>query len=317
MKGRVSHCFCFALTLFLLILLTGCGYDSASFLASLEPKDYTVRAKDTVYSISRKYQVPTRTIIEENNLEPPYMLKKGQVLKISRAQVHTVKKGETLYSIARTYGVEYRSLAKQNRIKEPYTLSIGQHLYLPATLAKAAYSDNSDYGVRALDSTSKGVASQNTNATERNTKPVLARRAKASSPRVKMPALPNRSGGFMWPVQGKIASSFGVSGNGRRNDGINILSAKGTPIKAAENGVVAYVGSELKGFGNLMLIKHKDGWVSAYAHADSFNLPKGASVKKGQVIGKVGTTGNVAKPQLHFEIRKGTKAVDPTKYLKK
>ena len=87
-------------------------------------------------------------------------------------------------------------------------------------------------------------------------------------------------------------------------------------IKAAENGVVAYSGNELKGFGNLVLIKHSDGWITAYAHADKISVKKGMTVKKGQVIGEVGNTGNVKTPQLHFEVRKGTKASNPINYLK-
>ena len=129
----------FFVIFFLLFYLNGCGVSSASFLASLKPREHTVRAKETVFSLSRKYQVPTRTIIEENELTAPYFLKKGQIIKIPRAQVHTVKKGDTLYSIAKVYGVDFSALARQNKIKEPWTLSLGQHLYFPATLAKASY----------------------------------------------------------------------------------------------------------------------------------------------------------------------------------
>jgi murein DD-endopeptidase MepM/ murein hydrolase activator NlpD len=137
-----------------------------------------------------------------------------------------------------------------------------------------------------------------------------------NSVKIALPATPKRSGKFMWPVQGKVISGFGINKAGKRNDGINISADKGTPIKSAENGVVAYVGDELKGFGNLVLIKHDGGWITAYAHADSVSVKKGMTVKKGQVIGKVGSTGNVKTPQLHFEVRKGTKASNPMNYLK-
>ena len=102
---------------------------------------------------------------------------------------------------------------------------------------------------------------------------------------------------------------------GQNNDGINIAAAKGTPIHAVEAGVVAYVGNELKGFGNLVLIKHADGWVSAYAHADQVEVKKGQSITKGQEIGTVGQTGSVSQPQLHFELRRQGEAVDPETYL--
>ena len=285
----------------ILFLLTGCGLTSASFLANLKPKEHRVRAKETVYAISRKYNVPTRTIIEANELQAPYMLQKGQILKIPRAQVHTVKKGDTLYSIARTYSVDFSALAKQNKIKSPWTLSVGQHLYLPATLTKSSYAQND-----VLETPQPAETTQN-KTTENN---------KKKTADIALPATPKRSGKFMWPVQGKVISGFGVNKIGQRNDGINISAAKGTNIKAAENGVIAYVGDELKGFGNLVLIKHDEGWITAYAHADSVSVKKGMMVKKGQIIGKVGSTGNVKTPQLHFEVRKGTKASNPMNYLK-
>ena len=291
-KGIVFIC--------MLFVLTACGLNSASFLANLKPKEHRVRTKETVYAISRKYNVPTRTIIEANELKAPYLLQKGQILKIPRAQVHTVKKRETLYSIARTYGVDFSALAKQNKIKSPWTLSVGQHLYLPATLAKSNYADD---GTEPIKETTK-------------TSTTTKKKEKKNSAKIALPTTPKRSGKFMWPVQGKVISGFGVNKAGKRNDGINISATKGSAIKAAENGVVAYVGDELKGFGNLVLIKHDGGWITAYAHADSVSVTKGMTVKKGQIIGKVGSTGNVKTPQLHFEIRKGTKASNPMNYLK-
>lgn len=121
--------------------------------------------------------------------------------------------------------------------------------------------------------------------------------------------------GFLWPVSGDVISAFGPKGNGLFNDGINIAAARGAPVRAAESGVVAYAGNELRGFGNMILIKHADGWVTAYAHADELMVAKGERVSKGQVIARVGSTGSVETPQLHFEMRKGKKAVDPMQYL--
>ena len=301
-----------------LLFLTSCGVSSADFLASLKPRTYTVRSGETVYMLSRKYNVPIRTIIEANDLKPPYLLQKGQVLEIPRAQVHTVKKGDTLYSIARTYGVDFTALARQNKIKEPWTLSVGQHLYLPATLSRnpSAYSAQT----MPIETTSSETPAPTQQTTATNEKPTQQQttttQKKTTSKATPLPSVPKRSGKFDWPVKGTVVSNFGVSGNGRRNDGINIAAPKGTPIKAAENGVVAYSGNELKGFGNLVLIKHSDGWITAYAHADKISVKKGMTVKKGQTIGEVGNTGNVKTPQLHFEVRKGTKASNPINYLK-
>ena len=102
---------------------------------------------------------------------------------------------------------------------------------------------------------------------------------------------------------------------GGRNDGINIAAPRGTPVRAVEGGVVAYSGNELRGYGNLVLIKHPDGFISAYAHCEELLVKRGQHVKAGQVIAKVGATGGVGRPQLHFELRRGENPVDPKKFL--
>jgi murein DD-endopeptidase MepM/ murein hydrolase activator NlpD len=120
---------------------------------------------------------------------------------------------------------------------------------------------------------------------------------------------------FLWPVDGRVISPFGDNPNGGRNDGINILVPRGTPVHAADAGEVSYVGNELKGYGNLILIRHDNGFVTAYAHADGVHVKRGERVERGQAIATVGDTGNVSQPQLHFELRHGTTPVDPTPYL--
>ncbi|MBV8791265.1 MAG: M23 family metallopeptidase, partial [Pseudolabrys sp.] len=120
---------------------------------------------------------------------------------------------------------------------------------------------------------------------------------------------------FRWPVKGRVITAFGAKTDGQQNDGINIAVPEGTPIKAAEDGVVAYAGNELKGYGNLVLVRHSNGYVSAYAHASELSVKRGDAIKRGQVIGRAGQTGNVTSPQLHFEIRKGSSPVDPTQFL--
>jgi murein DD-endopeptidase MepM/ murein hydrolase activator NlpD len=120
---------------------------------------------------------------------------------------------------------------------------------------------------------------------------------------------------FRWPVRGRIITGFGPKPNGQQNDGINLAVPEGTPVKAAEDGVVAYSGNELKGYGNLVLIRHPNGFVTAYAHASELMVKRGDQIKRGQVIARSGQTGTVTSPQLHFEIRKGSAPVDPTQYL--
>jgi murein DD-endopeptidase MepM/ murein hydrolase activator NlpD len=129
-----------------------------------------------------------------------------------------------------------------------------------------------------------------------------------------MPALLG-NGHFVWPLNGRVISTFGSVGNGERNDGINIAAKMGEPIHAAAGGTVTYAGNELKGYGNLILIRHDDGYVTAYAHAQSIGVNRGDRVEKGQVIGLAGATGDVDSPQLHFEIRRGVEPVDPKPLL--
>ena len=117
---------------------------------------------------------------------------------------------------------------------------------------------------------------------------------------------------FRWPVRGRVIAGFGPKPSGQQNDGINVAVPEGTPIKAAEDGVVAYAGNELKSYGNLVLVRHSNGYVTAYAHASEILVKRDDPVKRGQVIAKSGQTGTVAAPQLHFEIRKGSTPVDPT-----
>ena len=284
------------LCVFLLMLLMSCAVDNLN--ASKRGQFYRVKKEDTLYSIARKSHTPMRSIIDRNHLRPPYKIQAGQLLFIPPAPINIVQKGETLYSISRKYGIDMNTLANMNQIKAPYTLSLGKKLFLPGSVENVP----GDQVKTADVSLEKGVQNKKKPSTN----------AKAPA----LPKAPSRSGRFMWPVQGTVISQFGVSGNGRHNDGINIKAKKGTSVKATENGVVAYAGNELKGFGNLLLIKHSDGWVSAYAHNDSLLVKRGETVKKGQEIAKVGSTGNVKDPQLHFELRKGTKALNPRDYLK-
>lgn len=260
---------------------------------------YRARPGDTVYAVGRRFGVSARTIIEVNRLPRPYTLRIGQVLRIPNPHRHTVRRGDTVYGVARRYGVNVEQLARLNGIKAPYRIATGQDLILPGAKAitgqgvtrVAAYP-------RTQIATAQGSTSPVTRATGAILKP------------------PPRVGGkFHWPVRGRTIAGYGPKKDGRHNDGINIAAPRGTPIRAAENGVVAYVGNELRGFGNLLLIKHAGGWVTAYAHTDQAFVRRGDLVTRGQIIAHIGSTGNVAKPQLHFEIRKGSRSVDPARFL--
>jgi murein DD-endopeptidase MepM/ murein hydrolase activator NlpD len=246
---------------------------------------------DTVYAISRRNQVSMRSIIEANGLTPPYQLNAGERIVLPRDRQHVVGPGETVYSISRAYGVDAYELATANGLVAPFALHVGQTLRVPASGSESAR---------------LGPAT---------TAPVISAR-RPSSPAT-IPPPPPASGGFVWPVKGKVVSAFGAKSKGLHNDGINIAALRGTPVRAAENGVVAYAGNELRGFGNMLLIKHAGGWITAYAHNEELLVGRGDKVRKGQIVARVGSSGSVSKPQLHFELRKGKQAVDPRKYLRK
>ncbi len=120
---------------------------------------------------------------------------------------------------------------------------------------------------------------------------------------------------FRAPVRGRVISTFGPKPGGTRNDGVNFAVPEGTTVRAAEDGTVAYAGNELKGYGNLVLIKHQDGYVTAYAHNSELMVKRGDTVRRGQIVAKAGQSGGVSTPQLHFEIRKGSQPVDPSQYV--
>ncbi len=254
-----------------------------------------VHKGDTLYSIARKNGVSVRSLIERNNLKAPYRIYPGQKLSIPRQRYYTVRKGDTLYSIAKKNNMTVAQLARINNIHAPYTLSVGQRLKLTEW-------DNTTTTTTTKATPNKKTTTQPTK-TATTTKNITIPKS-AQSKR------------FDRPASGKIIQGFSSTENAH-NEGINIAGKVGDPIKAADSGQVVYAGNELKGYGNLMLIKHKDGWITAYAHNDKLLVKKGAQVARGQKIATMGKTGNVKTPQLHFEVRYKTKVVDPQLYLNK
>jgi septal ring factor EnvC (AmiA/AmiB activator) len=163
----------------------------------------------------------------------------------------------------------------------------------------------------------KKVAETKKTADKKTTEKKVEKK-KVAPAKMETPKIAARSSSkFSWPVRGKILSNFGAKDGGLYNDGINISAAFDSTVSAAENGVVAYAGNEVRGMGNLIIIQHSDGWMTVYAHLNSMSVRRGARVSVGQKIGTVGQTGKVSVPQLHFEIRNGTKAHNPINYLKK
>lgn len=235
---------------------------------------------------------------------------------------HRVGHGETVYSIARAYNVGPAAIIRANALQSPDQLRVGQTLTIPgATGATQQTAQQSQ--PQAQPAVEQRPAVQTAEARDETTpQPVPASLTQGQDSTgepdtragIADPA-PMSANTFRWPVRGRVVSAFGDTSNGTRNDGVKIAVPEGTSVRAAENGVVAYAGDELKGYGNLVLIRHSDDWVTAYAHNSEIAVRRGDQVTRGQVIARAGQSGSVNSPQLHFELRKGSQPVDPLRYM--
>ena len=291
----------------------------------------TVGYGETIESIARRHGVPASAILQTNGIRDARQVRPGQRLVIPRnvtggtqtaavskstgGNIHIVKSGDTLVNVARRKGVTVTALAWANHLQTSAQLSVGDRLTVPGgpstTIASAApVPQNIQPRTAPLEKATAPVKVASIGPVQ--TANVAKEEPRAVETPVKTAeAMPS----FRWPVRGRVIAAFGSKPNGMQNDGINLAVPEGTPIKAADDGVVAYAGNELKGYGNLVLIRHSNGFVSAYAHASELMVKRGDLIKRGQVIAHAGQTGNVTSPQLHFEIRKGSTPVDPSLYL--
>ncbi len=318
-------------------------------------REYRVNRNETLYAIARAHKVALRDIIDLNKIRAPFTVQAGQIIKLPKSRTHVVKAGDTIYSLSRKYRVALNSLTNINNIAEPYRIKVGEVLRIPfpslATARRVArarpvaptlpilkkHKPVAGYKV-ALPPEKRPVASQ----------PVLSRNAPDGL--TQLPPLPNRRNviagsiplpqpkplivaqktvrkvvalppplskdRFLWPIRnGNVVASFGKRRSGVESNGIDISATQGSVIRAAENGVIAYAGNGLRGYGNLILIQHQDGWVTAYAHTQNMKVTKGQIVKRGETIAHLGATGAVSEPVLHFEIRRYGQAVNPLKKL--
>jgi murein DD-endopeptidase MepM/ murein hydrolase activator NlpD len=249
--------------------------------------------------------------------------------------VHIVAPGDTLIKIAHIYKKPVVEIAKANNIQPQATLHIGEKIVIPGLRAASVQhkettkvAEAKPAAVPAESKTVVAAAPAKTPAGKSGKQAAVTTSEPTQTAAVLTPAneTPTATTGavksaegappsFRWPVKARIIAGFGPRPNGQQNDGINLAVPEGTPVKAAEDGVVAYAGSELKGYGNLVLVRHSNGYVTAYAHAKELMVKRGDPIKRGQVIAKSGQTGNVDAPQLHFEIRKGPAPMDPMPML--
>lgn len=276
-------------------------------------QSYVVQPGDTLRRISDRLGASSEAIARANNIQPPFVIRIGQRLSIPGGRYHRVKSGETGIAIARAYGASWSKVVDANDLEEPYVLRVGQKLLLPSVHEVASMS--MEERARAFTLDIGDLITGGEPAAEEH----AATAPKPATPAAPQPVVAPSSfaGRFDWPARGTILSRFGAKPGGRFNDGINIRAARGEPIRAAGDGVVAYAGDTLPGFGWLVLIKHGSNWVTAYAHADALLVARGQTVKKGDIIARAGETGSVDEPQVHFEIREGRKPVDPLTLLPK
>jgi len=242
----------------------------------------------------------------------------GSGASAGASAVYIVREKDTVDGVASRFGVSPQSIIERNKLKSPYQLKAGQQLDISG--ARPGAGQSSDTATAAAVSPTGPVKSQSLEPPSGSAKSESPRSAApAGEPTPLSPPATAAASGpaprFEWPVQGKVLASYGPKSGGQKNDGIDIQAEKGAAVKAADSGTVVYAGSEVRGMGNLLLISHANGYITAYAHNESLAVKKGDTVKKGQTIARVGNSGGTPDPQLHFEVRRGNKTIDPTTVL--
>jgi murein DD-endopeptidase MepM/ murein hydrolase activator NlpD len=314
-----------------------------------------VERGDTLYGLSRRHRVSVKDLMAVNGLTGTN-LRPGQKLALPASRVnrsapkqvtvaaanapshwsdsHTVQPGDSLYVLARRYNVKTRDLQRYNGISNPRLLKPGMVLRVPGPGGQNGTIAARDPAPRAVTTrrvTSQTISTPSSPTVLNGSGPSTPKQVAAVQTETKASdAIPSQSvtvstektgtdsvTKLRWPARGRIISAFGKREDGTHNDGINLAVPLGTTIHAVEGGMVAYAGDELKGYGNLVLIRHDNGWVTAYAHAEKLLVKRGDKVRRGDVIAKAGKTGDVALPQLHFELRQGQTPVDPIPYLER
>ncbi len=283
---------------------------------------HIVKAGETGIAIARAYGVPWSKVVAANHLKAPYTIEIGDALTLPTAKAVAA---QTPAERARAFQIDIDDLITG---AEPAGGG-------PAPSARARPVHPTGAGAkveRPADATAPRMAQPQTSPRIAPPRPPAHIAPPQTSPRIvppqtsprppvvvatapPLPALPSGTPTFAWPLEGRIVSAFGAKPGGRFNDGVNLRATPGTPVRAAADGVVAYAGDAVAGFGNLVLIKHADGWVSAYGHNEALLVTRGQAVRRGDIVARSGATGAVDEPQLHFEMRRGRTPSDPVKLL--
>ena len=245
-----------------------------------------VNKDDTIYGIANKYKVVPKDIIDDNNLVEPYNLKENQILFLRNKNLYVIRFGDNLEKISLKFAVNKSDIIRINKLSKPYQLKVGNKILIPQT---------KDFSVVDLIIDKKIYKSE----PKISNKNRIINAKSLNSPK------------FIWPSKGQIIKNFGVFGKGQHYDGVDIKASSNSPIYSIYEGNVAFTGSEIKKFGNLILIKHKNGWLSAYSNLGRFNVKQGAVIKKGQIIAY--SSKNIE--YFHFQLRHNRNPVNPIRYL--
>jgi lipoprotein NlpD len=273
-------------------------------------KTIRVERGDNLLGLSIEYGSTLMELAKLNNISAPYNIYAGQKLRVplkpgakspkpkaKESNIYTVEKGDSLLLIAKKTNTKFNDLIKVNNLNKPYNVYVGQKIYL------------SGDGKVAKKSSPEQKKEQEPLSSQPQPQPIV------TTTNNNVVVVKNANNDFSWPLNGVVLKNFGDSNNGKFFDGIIIKGNKGEAIKSAGDGEVVYVGNELKDLGNIVIIKHKNNWLTIYGYCDSVNIKIKDVVKKGEVIASVGKSGSAADYQLYFAIRRGKVAVDPIKYL--
>jgi len=279
---------------------------------TIATSDYVVQSGDTLRRIAEKTGAAAAAIARANDIPPPFVVRSGQRLTIPGGRYHLVRQGETGIAIARAYGIDWSRIVTVNELSEPYILRVGQRVVIPGDGVPSVSERAAAF---RLDIDDLLTGSQP--ALAKSQKPAKAvaspTRTLPSSAAVSTPTV--APGRFIWPVRGTIVRRFGPGASGERNDGIKIAVPLDTPIVAAADGTVAYVGSAIPALGGLVILKHGTNVTSVYGHASQLLVKRGQAVKRGQTLALSGNSGFADRPEVHFEIRQGRTPVDPLSRL--
>jgi murein DD-endopeptidase MepM/ murein hydrolase activator NlpD len=289
---------------------------------------YEVQRGDHVDALARAFDTSREVILSANHMRAPYVIHPGDILKVPVARAYVARSGDTLSQVARRFSVNVDELAQLNHLSERATLRDGEEIGLPSSMRDRGPIRETEYVDRPRDRYAYAAPYRTSYAAPPSTPRMRPDTGLANPPTAGYAAPPPSAaaeatmsdgdiakaaqGRFVWPVKGEIVQRFGLHGVAR-NDGVDIKAAQGTQVIAAAPGEVVYAGDQVPGYGNLVLIKHSDGWVTAYAHLDSVEVKNRQQVAQGQQLGSVGMSGGATEPELHFEVRFAQSPTDKAK----